>query len=123
MKLRCVILYGPMKGRLYFHEDCVKGLQGAFPGCIDRCDSPQDSGEGEGEVTEASDSRGIDECDKVNTLAEAVLSPSGLAVTTKQARHIRCHLKYQGYTRSQLFCNGMHYNMYLAELVYIQFAK
>ena len=31
MKKRCVILYGPMEGRMYFREDFSAGLEGIFP--------------------------------------------------------------------------------------------
>lgn len=50
-------------------------------------ESPKHSDEDE--VAEASDSRGISGWDKVDALAEALLSLSGMAVTNKQARHIR----------------------------------
>ena len=51
-------------------------------------DSPEDSG-GEDEGAEAVDSRGIAGWDRVDALAEALLLPKGLAVTTEQARGIR----------------------------------
>ena len=34
MKCRCVIVYGPMEGRVYFREDFMTGLQEIFPGCV-----------------------------------------------------------------------------------------
>ena len=49
-------------------------------------DSPEDS---EDEGVEAVDSRGIAGWDRVDALAEALLLPKGLAVTTEQARSIR----------------------------------
>jgi len=34
MKKRCVIVYGPMEGRMYFREDFAKGLESVFPGGV-----------------------------------------------------------------------------------------
>ena len=34
MKRRCVIVYGPMEGRMYFREDFTTGLQEIFPGGV-----------------------------------------------------------------------------------------
>ena len=55
---------------------------------LDIKDSPKDSG-GEDEGAEAVDSRSIPGLDKGDALAEALLSPRGLAVTADQATGIR----------------------------------